>query len=295
MPLQVRDRSTARSAQDFAPDMARVHDARAAAALLFQSGRKSPGLLTSMAQRVAGFFAGRAGARDALTRNAPGAAQGATRHIAAASVPIRHSAAASAPTRHAAAASAAPVRSTAPAADPLGRAIAEFKARFPAGPPAIDQVLANRATDPVAFALCRQVVAGTQYAVALDCMAALDDLRAAPSLDSARALRERFIQDPRNDDVMGGGADGKLNLYAQSYKGFEAAFASAEAALASPVDAAASEAGMRQLTAAFDEWIRPTVAMDVRQFRQNVEGVIRQHTELRPPGLPLRPTIDMFA
>ncbi len=277
MGFQVRDRGNARSAQDFAPDMVRVRDARAAAALLFQSGGKSSGILSSLLQRLAGFFSGRTSARDALARHAIGAAQGATRHIAAA------------PT-----AQSAPVRSAA-RPDPLGQAIARFQARFPSGPPAIDQVLANRASDPEAFALCRQVVAGTQYAVALDCMAALDDLRAAPSLDSARALRERFIQDPRNDDVMGGGADGKLNLYAQSYQKFEAAFASAEAALASPVDAAAREAGTKQLTAAFDDWILPTVGKDVRQFRSNVEGVIRQHAELRPASLPLRPTIDMFA
>ncbi len=277
MGFQVRDRGSARSAQDFAPDMVRVRDARAAAALLFQSGGKSSGILSSLLQRLAGFFSGRTSARDALARHAIGAAQGATRHIAAA------------PT-----AQSAPVRSAA-RPDPLGQAIARFQARFPSGPPAIDQVLANRASDPEAFALCRQVVAGTQYAVALDCMAALDDLRAAPSLDSARALRERFIQDPRNDDVMGGGADGKLNLYAQSYQKFEAAFASAEAALASPVDAAARDAGMKQLTAAFDDWILPTVGKDVRQFRSNVEGVIRQHAELRPASLPLRPTIDMFA
>ncbi len=277
MGFQVRDRGNARSAQDFAPDMVRVRDARAAAALLFQSGGKSSGILSSLLQRLAGFFSGRTSARDALARHAIGAAQGATRHIAAA------------PT-----AQSAPVRSAA-RPDPLGQAIARFQARFPSGPPAIDQVLANRASDPEAFALCRQVVAGTQYAVALDCMAALDDLRAAPSLDSARALRERFIQDPRNDDVMGGGADGKLNLYAQSYQKFEAAFASAEAALASPVDAAARDAGMKQLTAAFDDWILPTVGKDVRQFRSNVEGVIRQHAELRPASLPLRPTIDMFA
>ncbi len=277
MGFQVRDRGNARSAQDFAPDMVRVRDARAAAALLFQSGGKSSGILSSLLQRLAGFFSGRTSARDALARHAIGAAQGATRHIAAA------------PT-----AQSAPVRSAA-RPDPLGQAIARFQARFPSGPPAIDQVLANRASDPEAFALCRQVVAGTQYAVALDCMAALDDLRAAPSLDSARALRERFIQDPRNDDVMGGGADGKLNLYAQSYQKFEAAFASAEAALASPVDAAAREAGTKQLTAAFDDWILPTVGKDVRQFRSNVEGVIRQHAELRPASLPSRPTIDMFA
>ncbi len=277
MGFQVRDRGNARSAQDFAPDMVRVRDARAAAALLFQSGGKSSGILSSLLQRLAGFFSGRTSARDALARHAIGAAQGATRHIAAA------------PT-----AQSAPVRSAA-RPDPLGQAIARFQARFPSGPPAIDQVLANRASDPEAFALCRQVVAGTQYAVALDCMAALDDLRAAPSLDSARALRERFIQDPRNDDVMGGGADGKLNLYAQSYQKFEAAFASAEAALASPVDSAAREAGTKQLTAAFDDWILPTVGKDVRQFRSNVEGVIRQHAELRPASLPLRPTIDMFA
>ncbi len=277
MGFQVRDRGNARSAQDFAPDMVRVRDARAAAALLFQSGGKSSGILSSLLQRLAGFFSGRTSARDALARHAIGAAQGATRHIAAA------------PT-----AQSAPVRSAA-RPDPLGQAIARFQARFPSGPPAIDQVLANRASDPEAFALCRQVVAGTQYAVALDCMAALDDLRAAPSLDSARALRERFIQDPRNDDVMGGGADGKLNLYAQSYQKFEAAFASAEAALASPVDSAAREAGTKQLTAAFDDWILPTVGKDVRQFRSNVEGVIRQHAELRPASLPSRPTIDMFA
>lgn len=277
MGFQVRDRGNARSAQDFAPDMARVRDARAAAALLFQSGGKSSGILSSLLQRLAGFFSGRTSARDALARHAIGAAQGATRHIAAA------------PT-----AQSAPVRSAA-RPDPLGQAIARFQARFPSGPPAIDQVLANRASDPEAFALCRQVVAGTQYAVALDCMVALDDLRAAPSLDSARALRERFIQDPRNDDVMGGGADGKLNLYAQSYQKFEAAFASAEAALASPVDAAGRDAGMKQLTAAFDDWILPTVGKDVRQFRSNVEGVIRQHAKLRPASLPLRPTIDMFA
>ncbi len=276
MGFQVRDRGNARSAQDFAPDMVRVRDARAAAAVLFQSRGKS-GILSSLLQRLAGFFAGRSSARDVLARNAIGAAQGATRHIAAAPT------AASAPARPAA------------RPDPLGGAIARFQARFPSGPPAIDQVLANRGTDPEAFALCRQVVAGTQYAVALDCMAALDDLRAAPSMDSARAVRERFIQDPRNDDVMGGGAEGKLNLYAQSYQQFDAAFVSAEAALASPVDAAAREAGMRKLTAAFDDWILPTVAKDVRQFRSNVEGVIRQHAELRPAAVPLRPTIDMFA
>ncbi len=280
MGFQVRDRGNARSAQDFAPDMVRVRDARAAAALLFQSGGKSSGILSSLLQRLAGFFSGRTSARDALARHAIGAAHGATRHIAAAP-------AARLP-------QSAPVRSAA-RPDPLGQAIARFQARFPSGPPAIDQVLANRASDPEAFALCRQVVAGTQYAVALDCMAALDDLRAAPSLDSARALRERFIQDPRNDDVMGGGADGKLNLYAQSYQKFEAAFASAEAALASPVDSAAREAGTKQLTAAFDDWILPTVGKDVRQFRSNVEGVIRQHAELRPASLPSRPTIDMFA
>ena len=277
MGFQVRDRGNARSAQDFAPDMVRVRDARAAAALLFQSGGKSSGILSSLLQRLAGFFSGRTSARDALARHAIGAAQGATRHIAAAST-----------------AQSAPVRSAA-RPDPLGQAIARFQARFPSGPPAIDQVLANRASDPEAFALCRQVVAGTQYAVALDCMAALDDLRAAPSLDSARALRERFIQDPRNDDVMGGGADGKLNLYGQTYKAFEAAFAKAEAALASPADNAAREDGLRQLTAAFDSWIVPTVAKDVRQFRSNVEGVIRQHAESAAARPPLRPTIDMFA
>ncbi len=282
MGFQVRDRGNARSAQDFAPDMARVRNARATAALLFQSGGKSSGTLSSLLQRLAGFFSGRTSARDALARHAIGAAQGATRHIAAA------------PTAQYAPAQYAPVRSAA-RPDPLGQAIARFQARFPSGPPAIDQVLANRATDPEAFALCRQVVAGTQYAVALDCMAALDDLRAAPSLEGARAIRERFIQDPRNDDVMGGGADGKLNLYAQSYQKFEAAFASAEAALASPVDAAGRDAGMKQLTAAFDDWILPTVGKDVRQFRSNVEGVIRQHAELRPASLPSRPTIDMFA
>ncbi len=277
MHFQVRDRGNARSAQDYAPDMGRIRDARAASALMFRSGHKPPSTLTNVLKRVADFFSGRAMARDTLASGRLSAPQGATRHIAAAS------AAPSAPARP-------PARP-----DPLGRAIAEFKARFPAGPPAIDQVLATRSSDPDAFALCRNVVAGTQYAVALDCMAALDDLRAAPSLDKALQVRERFIQDPSNDDVMGGGADGKLNLYGQSYKGFEAAFAKAEAALASPADHAAHEDGLRQLTAAFDKWILPTVAQDVRQFRSNVEGVIRQHAESAAAKPLPRPTIDMFA
>jgi len=281
MHFQVRDRGNARSAQDYAPDMARVRDARAAAALVFQSGHQRPTTLVSLLKRVADFFSGRAIARDTLANGRLGAPPGATRHIAAAP-------AASSRT------SAAPARSPA-RPDPLGRAIAEFKARFPAGPPPIDQVLANRSSDPEAFALCRNVVAGTQYVVALDCMVALDELRAAPSLDKAKEVRERFIQDPRNDDVMGGGADGKLNLYGQTYKAFEAAFAKAEAALASPADNAAREDGLRQLTAAFDSWIVPTVAKDVRQFRSNVEGVIRQHAESAAARPPLRPTIDMFA
>lgn len=210
---------------------------------------------------------------------------------------------ASAANEHVASTSAPPprqVKGTASAGDasprvtinPLREAAAKFQSFFPGGIPPLADVLAKRGRNPEAFEVCRNVLQGSQFLVVLDCMAALDELRSNPSIDKAREIRDRFIQDPKDDDVFDLNASGadKLNLYQDAYKNFTRLFNAAEKEL----QEADTEAGRQRLLDAFDQYVQPTLTKDSRYFRSNVEALLKEHGQPQV-SLPFRPDPGRFA
>lgn len=145
----------------------------------------------------------------------------------------------------------------------------------------VQQVIANKATDPGTFDKVMDVLQGTKACNVFSFFGALESFRQSPTLDKALAIVDTYFSDPKDDDIGGtafGGASAAqeakpmdVNLYRATYQNFMQRLGEVKLAVAYRKPDAD-----QQLASLFDK-VAQILQQDLKQVGSSLDAAVKDH------------------